>query len=116
MRFQLSRSSITTRLPAALLGDRLFATVSGGHLAVDVLNGTRSVLLTYLSGTLGLTNTALSLVSTVYAIQRSYRPTFVWSLGGPPGRAGWSLAACSGWGLFFLALIVPGPFSLACWF
>lgn len=66
MRILISRSWITNRLPAALLGDRLFATVSTGHLAVDVLNGTRSVLLTFLSGSLGLTNTALSLVSTVY--------------------------------------------------
>src|SRR4030067_819483 len=52
----------------SLLLDTLFATIALGHLAVDVLNGQRAVLLTYLSVPLGLSNTALSLVSTVYVI------------------------------------------------
>src|SRR3972149_10642122 len=52
----------------SLLLDTLFATIALGHLAVDVLNGQRAVLLAYLSVPLGLSNTALSLVSTIYVI------------------------------------------------
>jgi FSR family fosmidomycin resistance protein-like MFS transporter len=113
MRLQISRSSITTRLPAALLGDRLFATVSTGHLAVDVLNGIRAVLLTFLSVPLGLTNTDLSLVSTIYVSSAAIAQPLFGHLADRQG-ARWLVAGGVLWmGTFFsLALIVPGPFSL----
>lgn len=48
--------------------DKLFSSVALGHLTVDILNGQRLVLLTYLSLILGLSNTTLGLVSTVYVL------------------------------------------------
>ena len=43
-----------------LLFDSLFSSIALGHLMVDLLNGSRSVLLAYLSDPLGLTNTRTS--------------------------------------------------------
>lgn len=98
----------------SLLLDAFFAIVALGHLAVDILNGQRAVLLTYLSGTLGLSNTALSLVSTVYiAVGALSQPIF----GHLADRWGprWLVAGGTLWmGAFFsLALFTPGYWSLA---
>ena len=49
-----------------LLLDTLFSSIALGHLMVDLLNGSRAVLLAYLSGPLGLTNANLALISTLY--------------------------------------------------
>jgi FSR family fosmidomycin resistance protein-like MFS transporter len=46
----------------------LFLAVALGHLAVDMLNGQRAVLFTYLSGPLGLTNADLGLLGTLYVL------------------------------------------------
>ena len=54
-----------------ILFDALFSSVAFGHLIVDVLNSQRAVLLTFLSGPLGLTNTALALFSTLYLMAGS---------------------------------------------
>src|SRR4030067_2645266 len=81
----------------SLLLDTLFATIALGHLAVDVLNGQRAVLLAYLSVPLGLSNTALSLVSTIYVISGAMiQPVF----GHLADRIGprW-LVAGGGWGM-----------------
>lgn len=98
----------------SLLLDAFFAIVALGHLAVDILNGQRAVLLTYLSGTLGLSNTALSLVSTVYiAVGALSQPVF----GHLADRWGprWLVAGGTLWmGVFFcLALFAPGYWALA---
>jgi FSR family fosmidomycin resistance protein-like MFS transporter len=98
----------------SLLLDRLFAIVALGHLAVDILNGQRAVLLAYLSGLLGLTNTALSLVTTVYvAVGALSQPVF----GHLADRWGprWLVAGGTLWmGAFFsMALFAPGYWSLA---
>lgn len=98
----------------SLLLDRLFAIVAFGHLAVDILNGQRAVLLTYLSSPLGLSNTALSLVSTVYiTVGALSQPIF----GHLADRWGprWLVAGGVIWmGVFFcLALLVPGYWGLA---
>ncbi len=42
-----------------------------GHLSVDILNGTRSVLFTFLGGPLALTNTELGLFNTAYIFTTS---------------------------------------------
>jgi len=98
----------------SLLLDALFAIVAFGHLAVDILNGQRAILLAYLSGVLGLSNTALSLVSTVYiAMGALSQPVF----GHLADRWGprWLVAGGTLWmGTFFsLALFAPGYWSLA---
>lgn len=55
----------------SLILDSLFSSVAYGHLMVDLLNGQRAILLTYLSGPLGLTNTVLGFVSTIYMMAGS---------------------------------------------
>ena len=60
-----------------LLLDALYSSVALGHFAVDLLNGQRAVLLTYLSGKLGLSNTLLGLFSTIYVICGAlFQPVF----------------------------------------
>jgi FSR family fosmidomycin resistance protein-like MFS transporter len=48
-----------------------------GHLSVDILNGTRSVLFTFLGGPLSLSNTELGLFNTAYILTTSlFQPVF----------------------------------------
>jgi MFS transporter, FSR family, fosmidomycin resistance protein len=62
-----------------LLLDRFFSSIAFGHLAVDLLNGSRAVLLAFLSGPLGLTNAAIGLISTLYVWGASLsQPVFGW--------------------------------------
>ena len=51
-----------------LISNKRFNSVAFGHLYVDTINGLRSVLLTYISVILGLSNSVLGLVSTVYIV------------------------------------------------
>ena len=43
----------------SLFRDKNFVTAALGHMMVDSLNGTRAIILTFLSIPLGLTNTLL---------------------------------------------------------
>ncbi|MCJ7584983.1 MAG: MFS transporter [Anaerolineales bacterium] len=100
----------------SLLLDALFNSVAYGHLIVDVLNGQRSVLLTYWSSELGLSNTALALISTIYVWVASLsQPVFGW-ITDRFGKsrlmaAGGILWMCS---LFSLALFMPVHFAIPC--
>jgi FSR family fosmidomycin resistance protein-like MFS transporter len=92
-----------------LLLDKLFSSVALGHLTVDMLNGQRAVLLTYLSIPLGLSNAALGLYNTLYQVGGSIlQPAF----GFLTDRIGarWVTAVGVIWlGAFFsLALLTPG--------
>jgi len=63
----------------SLLRDRLFSSVALGHLTVDFLNGSRAVLLAYLSVPLGLSNAAVGMFSTIYVVSGSLtQPIFGW--------------------------------------
>ncbi len=106
----------TAEKPAALglLQSGVFSSVSLGHLAVDLLNGTRPVLLTYLSVSLGLTNTTLAAVSTAYVwVASASQPFFGWLADRVGAR--WLASLGILWmSLFFsLAMLVNGSFSLA---
>lgn len=62
-----------------LLLDSLFSSIALGHLMVDLLNGSRPVLLAYLSEPLGLSNANLALISTMYVATASItQPVFGW--------------------------------------
>lgn len=81
---------------------------------VDLLNGSRPVLLAYLSGPLGLTNANIALISTLYVWTSSItQPIFGWLT----DRFGPRLLAAGGllWMLLFyiLAMLLPGKGSLA---
>jgi hypothetical protein len=73
-----------------LLLDSLFSSIALGHLMVDLLNGSRPVLLAFLSGPLSLTNANIALISTLY----------VWTASAgcqtASGHAGWPLAGFYG--------------------
>jgi len=97
----------------ALLLDALFGAVAFGHFAVDLLNGQRAVLLAYLSGPLGLTNTALGFFSTLYVIAGAlFQPVFGFIVDRVGAR--WVAALGILWmAVFFgLALVVPGTGAL----
>ena len=96
-----------------LLLDSIFTAVALGHLTVDMMNGQRAILLAYLSAPLGLSNTTLGLVSTVYVSMGAVsQPLF----GLVADRVGsrWVAALGMIWmGTFFsLALISPGSATL----
>ncbi|MBC8504573.1 MAG: MFS transporter [Anaerolineales bacterium] len=92
-----------------LLLDALFMAVGLGHLIVDVLNGHRSILLTYLSGPLGLSNANLGMISMVYTVLASLlQPLFGYLVDRRGPR--WVAAGGVLWmALFYsLAMITPG--------
>lgn len=96
-----------------LLFDSLFSSIALGHLTVDLLNGSRSVLLAYLSGPLGLTNANIGLISTLYVwVASMSQPFFGWLT----DRFGPRWLATGGllWMMVFymLAMLLPGKGSL----
>lgn len=92
-----------------LLFDSLFSSIALGHMMVDLLNGARPVLLAYLSEPLGLTNTSLALISTLYVATASItQPIFGWLTDRFGPR--WLAAGGLLWMMvfFMLAMFFPG--------
>ena len=92
-----------------LILDALFSSVALGHFAVDLLNGQRAIIFTYLSSQLGLSNTLLGFFSTVYVVAgAAFQPVF----GFAADRIGvrWVVVGGMLWMAVFysLALITPG--------
>lgn len=111
-----TKTIFTGKQPAAfgILRSGVFSSVAIGHLAVDLLNGTRPVLLTYLSASLGLTNTTLAAVSTGYVwVASASQPLFGWLADRVGAR--WLASLGILWMSFFfsLAMLISGPLSLA---
>jgi len=97
-----------------LLLDALFSSVALGHFAVDLLNGQRAVLLTFLSGQLGLSNTLLGFFSTVYVVTGAlFQPVF----GFVADRIGarWVVVGGVLWIAAFFTLALTTPGILALW-
>ncbi len=97
----------------SLIINRLFNSVALAHMIVDVLNGTRNVLLAFLSKPLGLSNTSLGLISTLYAVISSLaQPIFGFIADRFGGR--WVAAGGMAWmAVFFvLAVTIPGPIAI----
>ncbi len=97
-----------------LLLDNLFSSVALGHLIVDMLNGQRLVLLTYLAIKMGMDNTTLGTIATIYVWTASAsQPAFGWLV----DRFGQRRVAALGilWQavLFSLAMLLPGNWALA---
>src|SRR5574342_290495 len=94
-----------------LLFDSLFSSIALSHLMVDVFNSSRPVLLTYL----GLTETQIALISTIYIwVSALTQPFFGWI----SDRVGprWLAAGGVLWMTIFFsgAVYVPGPGGLIC--
>ena len=95
----------------SLIFDSLFSSVAFSHLIVDVLNSSRPVLLTYL----GLTETQIALVSTIYIwVSGLTQPFFGWM----SDRVGprWLAAGGVLWMTVFFsgAIFIPGAGGLLC--
>ena len=85
--------------------DHRFNAVALGHFFVDTLNGQRSILFAYLSGMLGLSNSMLGLISTLYVASAStIQPIF----GYLTDRAGTRIMVSGGviWMVVFYSLAV----------
>jgi FSR family fosmidomycin resistance protein-like MFS transporter len=96
-----------------LLLDTLFSSVALGHLIVDMINGQRLVLLTYLAVKLGMNNTLLGWIASAYVWTGSAsQPIFGWLV----DRFGQRRVAALGilWQavLFSLAMLLPGNWAL----
>ena len=94
-----------------LLLDSLFSSVAFSHLIVDVFNSSRPVLLTYL----GLTETQIALISTIYIWASALtQPFFGWI----SDRVGprWLAAGGVLWMTVFFsgAVLIPGAGGLLC--
>lgn len=97
----------------SLLKNVVFSSVLLGHMVVDVLNGTRGVLLAYWSVPLGLANSTIGLISTLYAFSSSLAQPIFGYISDKFG-ARWVAAGGILWmAIFFsLALIVPGQIAI----
>jgi len=97
----------------SLFRSAAFQAAALAHFAVDLLNSQRPVLLAVLSVPLGLTNAMIGLISMLYTFSASLsQPLFGWLADRSGTRA---LGACGViWmgGLFALAVIAPGSWSL----
>jgi FSR family fosmidomycin resistance protein-like MFS transporter len=94
-----------------LLFDPLFTSVALSHLVVDVLNSSRPVLLTYL----GLTETQIALISTIYIWASALtQPFFGWISDRMGPR--WLAAGGVLWMTVFFsgAVFIPGTAGLIC--
>src|SRR5512134_3263460 len=94
-----------------LLFDSLFSSVAFSHLIVDVFNSSRPVLLTYL----GLTETQIALISTIYIWASALtQPFFGWI----SDRLGprWLAAGGVLWMTVFYtgAIFIPAPGGIFC--
>jgi MFS transporter, FSR family, fosmidomycin resistance protein len=104
---------ISKHIHMTLILDALFSSVALGHLIVDAFNGLRAILLAYLSGPLGLSNTTLGLVSTAYIVSAALiQPLFGYLADRFSAR--WVVTGGVLWmAVFFsLALIIPGQAAL----
>lgn len=72
------RSHAVVALPP-FLADRGYLANAVGHMTIDILNSTPSLLLALFSASLGLTNTAIGLIATAYTFANSLsQPLFGW--------------------------------------
>lgn len=91
-----------------LLRNPLFLSLALSHFIIDVLNGQTSILLAVLSVPLQLSNAAIGLIATVYALTGSLgQPVFGWL----SDRFGARWAAAGGvlWMAVFFSLVAVAP-------
>ncbi len=96
-----------------MFSNPLFLSVALSHFVVDVLNGQISVVLTYLSGPLSLSNASLALISTAYTVSGALTQPIFGYISDRFG-ARWVVAGGVTWmAVFFsIGLILPGETAL----
>ncbi len=97
----------------SLLLDAIFSSVAFSHFTVDLLNGQRAVLLTFMAVQFGLSNTALGLATTIYTMSAALIQPFAGVAADRYG-ARWVVAGGVLWmSIFFsLGLLVSGSASI----
>jgi FSR family fosmidomycin resistance protein-like MFS transporter len=96
-----------------LLLDAIFSSIALGHLIVDMLNSQRLVLFTYLAVQMGMNNTTLGLVSTIYVwVASASQPVFGWLADRFGQRQVASLGILWQASFFCLAMLLPGNWAL----
>jgi FSR family fosmidomycin resistance protein-like MFS transporter len=98
----------------SILFNVVFLASAFAHMAVDTLNGQRSVLFTYLSGPMGLSNADLGLLGTLYILVASVLQLFFGYLTDRIGPR-WMIAGGVLWigGFYSLGVLTPGTAGLA---
>lgn len=99
--------------PFGVLSNSVFMAAGLGHFSVDLLNGTRATLLTFLSPTLGLNNAALGTISTIYVwASAAAQPIFGWLADRIGTR--WLAALGIFWmfAFFELSMLTVGPLGI----
>jgi len=107
-------STVKPLSATGILFNHVFSAVALGHLSVDLLNGARPVLLTFLSAQMGLTNTSLGAISSGYVwVASASQPLFGWLADriGPRWLA--ALGILWMFGFFALAMTISGPWAIA---
>lgn len=97
----------------SLLRDRSFLAAAAAHFAVDFINGQKSLLLAFLSVPLGLSNSAIGFINTLYVLSGSLAQPLFGLLADRFGTR-WVVAGGLTWlAVFFsAAVLVPGPWAL----
>ncbi len=106
-------SKPASRSPFSILLNGVFSSVALGHFSVDMLNGTRPISLTFLSASLGLSNTTLAAISTGYVwTSAATQPIFGWIADKIGTR--WLAAIGILWmfTFFSLSMVISGPLSI----
>ncbi len=92
-----------------LFEDRVLNSLVSGHFIVDLLNGQRSLLFTFLSLMLGLTNSGLGLLTSCYVIASAVAQPVFGYLSDKIGARRVVAGGVLGMGFFFsLAMFFPG--------
>lgn len=96
-----------------LLNDAVFSSVALSHFTVDLLNGQRSVLLTFVAVQVGMNNTALGLATTIYILSSALIQPLAGAVADRFG-ARWMVAGGVLWmAVFFsLGLLASGQASI----
>lgn len=97
----------------ALFFDKLFSSVALSHFMVDLLNGQRGILFTFICVSLGLSNSVLGLVTTLFLVTASFSQPFFGYLADKIGPR-WVVIGGLLWmaTFFSFAMIVQGWYAL----
>ena len=99
----------TATQKSRLFNDRVLNSLISGHFIVDLLNGQRSLLFTFFSLMLGLTNSGLGILTSCYVIASAVAQPVFGFLSDRIGARRVVAGGVLGMGLFFtLAMFFPG--------
>ena len=103
----MAEQTVTQKI--GLFDDRVLNSLISGHFIIDLLNGQRSLLFTFLSLMLGLTNSGLGVLTSCYVIASAVAQPIFGHLSDRIGARRVVAGGVLGMGFFFtLAMFFPG--------